>query len=61
MLKVSLIGLWFDKRIYESSPQNANFYDLPFDDDERLITRKRIYSIYADIVFRLNNGSIVYV
>ena len=45
--------------MYESNPQNANFNNLPFDDDEMLITRRGIYGINDDIVKRLNNGSII--
>ena len=45
--------------MYESNPINADFDDLPFDCDERLITRRRIYCMNDDIVERLNNGSIV--
>ena len=36
-LKVSSIERSFDKRIYESNPQNSDFDDLSFDGDERLI------------------------
>ena len=59
MLKVSSIEQSFDNRIYESNPRNADFDDLPFDCDERFITRQRIYCIIDDIVFRLNNDSSV--
>ena len=38
-LKVSSIEGSIDNRKYESSPQNDNFYDLPFDGDERLIAK----------------------
>ena len=37
-LKVNSINWLFDKRIYESNPQNSDFGDLHFDSDERLIT-----------------------
>ena len=33
-LKVSLIEQLFDNVIYESNPQNVDFDDLPFNDDE---------------------------
>ena len=45
--------------MYESNPQNSDFGDLTFYSDERLITRQQIYRINCDIVFRLNNGSII--
>ena len=61
MLKISSIELQLDNRIYKSNPQNAYFDDLPFDGDEKLISRRRIYGINDDIVFMLNNGLIVYV
>ena len=60
-MKVSLIKLLLDKIIYESNPQNADFDDLHLDGNGRLITRRRIYRINDDIVFGLNNDSIVYV
>ena len=37
IFKVSSILLLFDNRIYESSPINADFVDLRFDGDKRLI------------------------
>ena len=46
----------FDNRIYESNPQNYDFDDLPFDDDEMLIPRWQIYRINDDILFKLNIG-----
>ena len=52
-LKVISIERLFDNIIYESDPLNANFYYLPFDCDERLITRRRIYFMNGDIIFRL--------
>ena len=58
-LKVSSIERSFDKRIYESNPQNSDFDDLSFDGDERLITRRKIYRINDDVVFSLKNGSSV--
>ena len=45
--------------MYECNPQNSYSYDLPFDGDQRLIDWQQIYSVNDDIVFRLNNGSIV--
>ena len=45
--------------MYVSNPQNSGFYDLPFDGDERLITRRQIYRINDNIKERLNNGLIV--
>ena len=60
-MKVSSINQLFDNIIYESNPQNEYFDDLPFNGDERLIPRWRIYSINDDIVFSFNNGSGVYV
>ena len=38
-LKVSLIERQFDNYMYVSNSPNANFDDLPFDGDQRLITR----------------------
>ena len=60
-LKVGSIEQSFDNIIYESNPINANFDDLPFDGDEIFITGLQIYDVNYDIVFRLNNGSSVYV
>ena len=60
-LKVSLIKLSLDNIIYKSNPWNADFYDLPFGGGERFIVRRLIYRINDDIIFRFNNGSIVYV
>ena len=42
-----------------SNPVNDNFYDLPFDGDQRFISKQRIYSINDNILERLNNASIV--
>ena len=42
--------------MYENNPQNIDFDDLPFDGDERMITRRRINHINDDIIERLNNG-----
>ena len=58
-LKVSSIRRSFHNIIYESNPQNSDFYYLPFDGDERSITRRRIYRIRDDILFMLNNSSSV--
>ena len=60
-LNISSTKRLIDKIIYESNPQNADFDDLHFDGAGRLITRRRIYRINDDIVFGLNNDSIVYV
>ena len=38
--EVSSIKRFFDNIIYESNPQNDDFYDLLFDGDERLIVKK---------------------
>ena len=54
--KVILTKIVFDNRIYESNPQNYDFDDLPFDDDEMLIPRWQIYRINDDILFKLNIG-----
>ena len=43
----------------ESNPQNADFDDLPFCGDQRLITRRRTYRIHDDILESLNNGSVI--
>ena len=51
----------FDKSMCVSNHQNADFDDLTFDGDQRLITRKQIYCINDDILERLNNGLIVHV
>ena len=59
-LKVNTIKILLDIRIYKSSPGNADFDDLPFDGDERLITRRQLYHINDNIIFRLVNGSIFY-
>ena len=44
--------------MYEINPQNANFDYLTFDGDEKLITRRPIYCMNDDIVFRFNNSLI---
>ena len=38
-LKVSFVELSVDNRIYERNHSNADFDDLPFDDNERLIVK----------------------
>ena len=45
--------------MYKSNPSNSDIYYLPFDGDERLVTRWQIYRIKDDIIEGLNNGSIV--
>ena len=40
MLKVSPTEECFDTIIYDSNPQTANFDDLPFYGEDRLITRQ---------------------
>ena len=45
MLKVSLIKRSFDNLKCVSNTPNADFDYLPFDCDQRLITRQIIYSI----------------
>ena len=45
--------------MYVRNPWNANFDDLNFDGDQRLINRRQIYRINDDIVEILNNGPIV--
>ena len=52
MLKVSLIKRWLDNIRHKSNPQNADFDDLPFDGNERLIVRLRLYHIEDNVVFR---------
>ena len=45
--------------MYVSNNLNSDFHDLPFDDDQSLITRQRIYCTNDDIVERLNTVLIV--
>ena len=45
--------------MYASNHQNADFDDLPFYGDQRLITGRRIYHVNYDISVRLNNDFIV--
>ena len=59
--KVSLIKQLLGNRIYESNPQNSDFGDLPFDGDEILIARRRLYHINDDIAFKLFNDLSLYV
>ena len=40
--------------------QNADFNYLPFDGGEGSVDRWRLYCINDDILYMLNNGSIVY-
>ena len=56
-LSLSLVNITFP--ILFAIVSYANFDDLPFDGDERLIARRRISRINDDIVFRLKNGSSV--
>ena len=58
-LKISSMEVLFDKWIYKSNPINANFDYLPFDGDEIIITRRKIYHINDDIIERLNNSLII--
>ena len=51
----------FETRIYESNPRNDNLNDFTFYGDERLITRRQLYFINYNIIFRLNNVLSVYV
>ena len=41
------------------NPRNANFNDLTFDGDQRLITIQKIHSINDDNIESLNNGLVV--
>ena len=58
-LKFSSDEQLFDNIMHENNPRNDDFDDLPLDGDGRLISEWRIYCVNNDIVFRLNNGSIV--
>ena len=49
-MKVSLIELYFYNWMYVSTTQNNYFDYLPFDGDQSLITRQRIYDVNYDIV-----------
>ena len=59
-MKFSLIKWSLDNIIYESNMQNADFNYLPFDGGEGSVDRGRLYCINDDILYMLNNGSIVY-
>ena len=58
-LKVSSIKRSFDNIMYKSNSWNADLVDLPFDNDKKLISEYQIYNVNDDIIFRLNNGSII--
>ena len=45
--------------MYEINTPNENFIDLPLDGNQRFIAGRRIYFVNGDIVYGLNNGSIV--
>ena len=45
--------------MYVSNPRNVYFDELPLDDNQSLITGRRIYCIKDDIVDMLNNGLII--
>ena len=45
-LKASLIKQSYDNIIYESNFQNNDLDYLPFDGDERLITRRQYYDSF---------------
>ena len=45
--------------MYVSNPRNADFSDLLFDGDQRLITRRQIYRVNDDIVESLENDLIL--
>ena len=57
--KVGSIKRSFDNLKCGSNPQNADFGDLPFDYDQRLITRRLLYCINDNIIEMLNNSSII--
>ena len=56
ILKISLIEWLICNIIYRINPWNANFDDISFDDEKRLIARRRLCHINDDIIFRLING-----
>ena len=60
-LKVISIELLLDNGTYNINNINDNFDDLPFDGNERFISRQQLYRINDDIVFRLINDSSFYV
>ena len=45
--------------MYESNTQSVDFDDLPFDNDEGLISGRQIYRINDNIVERSNNSLII--
>ena len=45
--------------MYVSNTRNADLYDLPFDGDEILISRRLIHRINDDTAKKLENGLIV--
>ena len=47
-------------KIFQLSSQNANYDDLPLDDDEMWIARRQLYCINDNILSRLINGLSVY-
>ena len=51
MLNVSLIKILLYNRRYKINPLNTNFDDLPFDGDDWLIVRQKLYSINDNIEF----------
>ena len=53
--KVSSIRRSFDNLNYGINPRNSDFHYLPFDYDQKLITRLQIYNINDNIIERLNN------
>ena len=61
ILKVSLTKQSLDNRIYEINHQDADFDDLNFDGDERLIARGRLYLINDIFLFSWINGLSAYV
>ena len=42
--------------MYVSNPWNEDFYYLPFNCDERLITRRQIYHVNYDIIEKAEQG-----
>ena len=60
-MKVITTKLLLDNRGYESNSWNADSDDLPFDSDERLISRRQLYRINYIIIFSYINGYRVYV
>ena len=60
-LKVSLTKQLLDNRRYEINHQVADFDDLNFDGDGRLISRGRLYLINDIFLFSWINGLSAYV